>query len=65
MRNVVALFHVLQKEQEYRKASGKTEGYEALRTYKPIVAVGAEHPLEDDILMADHFRVFCPQYVQG
>jgi hypothetical protein len=23
---------------------------------KPIVAVGAEHPLEDEILMADYFR---------
>lgn len=24
---------------------------------KPIVAVGAEHPLEDEILMADYFRM--------
>ena len=23
---------------------------------KPIVAVGADHPLEDEILMADYFR---------
>jgi hypothetical protein len=58
LRNVVALFHVLQKELEYRRASGKVENYEALRTYKPIVAVGADHPLQDDILMADHFREF-------
>jgi hypothetical protein len=24
---------------------------------KPIVAVGADHPLEDEILMADYFRM--------
>lgn len=55
LRNVVALFHVLEKEMEWRKSTGKGT-YEALKTYKPIVAVGAEHPLEDELLMADHFR---------
>jgi hypothetical protein len=58
LRNVVALFHVLQKEQEYRKSAGKTGGYEALKSFKPILAVGAEHPLEDDLLMADYFREY-------
>jgi hypothetical protein len=24
---------------------------------KPLVAVGADHPLEDEILMADYFRM--------
>lgn len=27
-----------------------------METYKPIIAVGASHPLEEEILMADYFR---------
>ncbi|KKY36854.1 putative inosine-uridine preferring nucleoside hydrolase [Diaporthe ampelina] len=56
LRNVVALFHVLEKENAWRKSSGKPEGFEALRTSKPIVAVGAEHPLQEEILKADDFH---------
>ncbi|KAF3769118.1 hypothetical protein M406DRAFT_98899 [Cryphonectria parasitica EP155] len=56
LRNVVALFHVLEKESAWRKQAGRPEGYEALRHSKPIVAVGAEHPLQDEILAADHFH---------
>ena len=56
MRNVVALFHVLEKELEWRRVNGRLEGFEAMKTSKPIVAVGADHPLEDEILMADYFR---------
>ncbi|GKT55317.1 inosine/uridine-preferring nucleoside hydrolase [Colletotrichum tofieldiae] len=56
LRNVVALFHVLEKEIAWRKANGKPEGFEALKAYKPIVSVGAEHPLEDDELAADYFH---------
>ncbi|KAI1094251.1 nucleoside hydrolase [Rostrohypoxylon terebratum] len=56
LRNVVAMFHVLDNEMEWRKAQGKPLGFEALRTYKPIVAVGPEHALEDEMLMADNFH---------
>ncbi|KAK3945336.1 pyrimidine-specific ribonucleoside hydrolase RihA [Diplogelasinospora grovesii] len=57
LRNVVALFHVLEKEMSWREAAGKgTASYGALRAFKPIVAVGAEHPLEDELLMADYFH---------
>ncbi|KAI0025520.1 nucleoside hydrolase [Xylariomycetidae sp. FL0641] len=56
LRNVVGLFNVLEQEMEWRKQQGKPLGYEALRTYKPIVAVGPEHALEDEILMADNFH---------
>ncbi|KAJ3561074.1 hypothetical protein NPX13_g9085 [Xylaria arbuscula] len=53
-RNVMGLFKVLDHELEWRRAQGKTSlGFEALRTYKPIVALGPEHALEDEILMAD------------
>jgi hypothetical protein len=27
-----------------------------MQSSKPIVAVGADHPLEDELLMADYFR---------
>jgi len=53
----VALFHVLEKEMKWREETGrKNENYGALHKFKPIVAVGAEHPLEEEILMADYFR---------
>ncbi|KAK0730459.1 nucleoside hydrolase [Lasiosphaeris hirsuta] len=56
LRNVVALFHVLEKELKWRESAGKGIGFGSLRAFKPIVAVGAEHPLEDELLMADHFH---------
>ncbi|KAK3362725.1 Inosine/uridine-preferring nucleoside hydrolase domain-containing protein [Lasiosphaeria hispida] len=56
LRNVVALFHVLEKELKWRESAGKNIGFRSLRAFKPIVAVGAEHPLEDELLMADHFH---------
>lgn len=52
----MALFHVLEKETAWRKSSGKTAGFAALKTSKPFVAVGADHPLQDEILQADHFH---------
>jgi hypothetical protein len=56
LRNVVALFHVLEKENAWRKATGKPEGFEILKSAKPIVAVGAEHALEEEVLAADDFH---------
>ncbi|KAK4101655.1 nucleoside hydrolase [Parathielavia hyrcaniae] len=55
LRNVVALFHVLEKEMAWRQSTGKP-AYGALNTYKPIVAVGAEHALEAEELVADYFH---------
>lgn len=55
---MVALFHVLEKEIVWRKSTGRPEGYAAMKAHKPIVAVGPEHPLEDETLMADYFREF-------
>ncbi len=53
----MALFHVLEKEIAWRKAAGKPDAaFGALKTFRPIIAVGAEHPLEDELLMADYFR---------
>jgi len=56
LRNVVALFHVIEKELEWRRARGQLEGFEAMKSSKPIVAVGAGHPLDDELLMADYFH---------
>ncbi|KND94839.1 Non-specific ribonucleoside hydrolase RihC [Tolypocladium ophioglossoides CBS 100239] len=53
LRNVVALFHVLEKELAWRKETGRPEGYGAMKASKPIVAVGPEHSLEDDADMED------------
>ncbi|KAI1326272.1 Inosine/uridine-preferring nucleoside hydrolase domain-containing protein [Xylariaceae sp. FL0255] len=56
LKNVVGLFKVLDLEMEWRKAQGKTLGFEGLRTFRPIVAVGPDHPLEDELLVADGFH---------
>ncbi|KAF4809808.1 hypotheticall protein [Colletotrichum tropicale] len=56
LRNVVALFHVLEKEMAWREANGKHLGFDALKAFKPLVAVGATNPLEEDELSADHFH---------
>ena len=58
LRHVVSLFHVLEKELAWRKSAGRDEGYGSMKASKPIVAVGAEHPLCDEELMADYFRKF-------
>lgn len=47
---------MLEKELEWRRANGQVEGFDTMKTFKPLVAVGADHPLEDDTLMADFFR---------
>jgi hypothetical protein len=57
LKNAVALFHVIEKELEWRRQRGQLEGFEAMKSSKPIVAVGADHPLEDEMLMADYFRM--------
>ncbi len=56
LRNVVSMFHVIEKELEWRWKRGQPEGFETLKRYKPIVAIGAEQPLEDQRMMADYFR---------
>ncbi|KAF0315231.1 inosine-uridine preferring nucleoside hydrolase [Colletotrichum asianum] len=56
LRNVIALFHVLEKEMVWREANGKQLGFDALKAFKPLVAVGATHPLDEDELAADHFH---------
>lgn len=48
----------------WRTAVGKPT-YGAFHTYKPIVAVGAEHALEEAELVADYFRRVIPRPLLG
>jgi len=62
LRNVIALFHHVEKEIAWRREHGKAPGFTALQASIPIVAIGSERPLADQLLMADYFRtVYCMQ----
>ena len=56
LRNVISMFHVIEKEFQWRQKQGLSEGFETLKQFRPIVAVGAAGPLEDQRMMADFFR---------
>lgn len=57
LRNVVSMFHVIEKEMQWRKNNNLPEGFEAMKNVKPIVAVGADKPLGDQTMLADYFRM--------
>ncbi|KAI9842994.1 MAG: hypothetical protein M1838_002896 [Thelocarpon superellum] len=56
LRNVVSMFYVISRELAWRRSKGRPEGFGALRACRPVVAVGAEKPLEDQMVMADYFH---------
>ncbi|EAW07671.1 putative nucleoside hydrolase [Aspergillus clavatus NRRL 1] len=56
LRNVVSMFHVLEREMQWRREQGRPEGFGALRACRPVVAVGAEDPLGDQKMLADYFH---------
>ncbi|EME49551.1 hypothetical protein DOTSEDRAFT_68360 [Dothistroma septosporum NZE10] len=56
LRNVVSLFYHVEQEMAWRKINGRALGFEALLNSRPLVAVGPEHPLSDQLLMADFFH---------
>lgn len=56
LRNVVTLFQQIEKERAWRKEHGRPEGFETLNARKPIVAVGAEEPLAEHMMVADFFH---------
>ncbi|KAF2120878.1 Inosine/uridine-preferring nucleoside hydrolase domain-containing protein [Lophiotrema nucula] len=56
LRNIVTLFHYIEKERAWRRSQGKPEGFEALNVRKPIVAVGATEPLAEQMMVADFFH---------
>uniref|UniRef100_A0A8H7K3N8 Inosine/uridine-preferring nucleoside hydrolase domain-containing protein n=1 Tax=Bionectria ochroleuca TaxID=29856 RepID=A0A8H7K3N8_BIOOC len=56
LKNVAALFHIIDLEIKWRKAQNKPIGFSSLLDRKPVVAIGADHPLEEEVLAADHFH---------
>lgn len=50
------MFHVIDKEIRWRNDNGKPRGFGSLSRFRPLVAVGAERPLADQMMMADYFR---------
>ena len=56
LRNVVAIFHILEKELAWRKSTGRAVGFEGITKFKPLVAIGADEPLQDKIESADYFH---------
>ena len=51
------MFHVIEQEIQWRRKSGYPEGFAQLRRSKPLIAIGADGPLEDLLRMADYFRM--------
>lgn len=43
---------------QWRREQGKPEGFDTLRAHPPLVALGAEDPLDDQKMLADYFREF-------
>lgn len=56
LRNAVAIFHILEKELKWREEQGRPLGFEGITKYKPLVAIGADEPLQDTIESADYFH---------
>ncbi|RMD41085.1 hypothetical protein DV735_g4037, partial [Chaetothyriales sp. CBS 134920] len=57
LRNVVSIFHTLDQELAWRKANNLEPGFEGVTRFKPLVAVGADQPLEDvPTESADYFH---------
>ncbi|KMP04172.1 hypothetical protein CIRG_03863 [Coccidioides immitis RMSCC 2394] len=56
LRNAVSMFHIIEKEMEWRHNRGLAPGFEALMASKPLMAVGAEEPLTGEKMLADYFH---------
>lgn len=56
LRNVVAIFHILDREIKWRKSQGLPAGFEGVTAYKPLVAIGANEPLHGGTDNADYFH---------
>ncbi|KAF2739856.1 nucleoside hydrolase [Polyplosphaeria fusca] len=56
LRNIVTLFHYIEKEKTWRRDNGRPEGFEGLKNKKPVVAVGATEPLAEQMMVADFYH---------
>ncbi len=62
------MFHVIEKEMQWRKEHGRPEGFGALKEAKPVIAVGADEPLGGERLQAAYYRTFArslPVHILG
>jgi len=53
----MALFHNVEREIAWRQKNGRPLGFDTLRASKPTVAIGAEGPLAEQLVIADYFRM--------
>ena len=56
------MFNVIEKEMQWRENQGLSKGFDTMRKCKPIVAVGAEEPLNGQTMLADYYRSFLPRW---
>lgn len=56
LRNVISTFHAIHKEQQWRQSNNQPPGFDNILRSPPWVSVGAEEPLEDQLIMADFFH---------
>ena len=45
---------------KWRQSRGQAPGFGTLTAHKPVLAVGAQEPLEDQKIIADYFRKYIP-----
>ena len=51
------MFHVIEKQIQWKRNRGHAStAFESLEKSKPLVAVGADVPLDEDVMMATYFR---------
>ncbi|KAM7209331.1 pyrimidine-specific ribonucleoside hydrolase RihA [Naviculisporaceae sp. PSN 640] len=57
-KNALSMFHVLYHELKWREKHGKDSNktYGALKAYKPLIALGAQHALEEKLHAKDGFH---------
>lgn len=51
------MFHVIEKERQWRNDNGRMEGFDVLKQSKPIIAVGADEPLGGERMKAAYYRM--------
>ena len=57
LKNVLALFNIIDLELDYRKKHDLPIGFETLLKSPPIVACGADKPLETELIIASYYRM--------
>ena len=52
----MTLFHIIERERAWRIQHKRPEGFPSLARFRPLVAVGAEQPLEEELAIAAYYR---------